>query len=426
MALRILAVGDIHLGRRPSRLPQALAERARDLGPAGAWGRTVEVAIGQGVDAVVLAGDVIERDEDFYEGYRELQSGVSHLTDAGIRVLGVVGNHDVRVLPRLAAQIPEFHLLGQGGVWEAVDLGDDGEPLTLWGWSFPQERVPNSPVADTRFDRRDGPNLGLLHCDRDQPGSPYAPVSSAELRAAGLDGWLLGHIHAPDALTARDPSGYLGSLTGMDPGEPGAHGPWLITVERGRISEVAQQVLAPLHWAPVELDLTGIEAAESAQTLLLERVRQLDETLNATTRPPAAAGLRVRLTGRTGLGDEAAALFGETEREQVYSGSSGCHYFIERLAVETRPEIALTELAGRADPPGLLARRLLLLDRPADDPDRQALLAQARQRLDPVHRDPRWQALGGGELDDEAAAEWLRRSGTRLLERMLAQREDAA
>lgn len=426
MALKLLAVGDIHLGRRPSRLPASLADRARALGPAGAWERAVETALRLEVDAVALAGDVIEREEDFYEGYRELRDGVARLADAGIRVLGVAGNHDVSVLPRLADHLPDFHLLGRGGEWEAVEIAAGDERLTLRGWSFPRERVPNSPLAGVRFERRPGPDLGLLHCDRDQPGSPYAPVASTELRAAGLDGWLLGHIHAPDALTVDELSGYLGSLTGMDPGEPGAHGPWLITVERGRISGVEQQVIAPLRWAPVELDVSGIAAPEEVRDRLLERLRALDAALSDAAWPPDAVGVRLSLVGRSAFGGELPALFGEAERELVFNGARGSHYFLERVRSHTRPETPLDELAQRTDPPGLLARRLLLLDRPASDPERQALLAQARRRLEPLRRDARWQALGEADVDDEAAADWLRSAGTRLLEQMLAQAEDAA
>ncbi len=426
MALRLLAVGDMHLGRRPSRLPDTLSDRARELGPAGAWKRTVTAAIRLEVDAVLLAGDVIERDDDFYEGYRELHGGVIRLAEAGIRVLGVAGNHDVRVLPRLARQLDDFHLVGADGHWEAVDLGSDDEPLSLWGWSFPLGRVPTSPVTGADFQRRPGPNLGLLHCDRDQPGSPYAPVTSAELRGAGLDGWLLGHIHAPDPLTADAPAGYLGSLSGMDPGEPGAHGPWLLTVERGRLTGVEQQVLAPLRWVPLELDVTGIGAPEAVHDRLLERLRVLDGELTAAAWAPDAVGLRLVLVGRSGFGGDAAADFGEAAREHVFTGDRGSHYFLEQVGVRTRPEIPLAELAERSDPPGLLARRLVLLDRADDDPDRQTLLAEARRRMAPTAADSRWQPLNPHDLDDAVAADWLRRAGTQLLERLLAQQEDPA
>lgn len=425
MTLKLLAVGDMHLGRRPSRLPEALAGRARELGPAGAWQRVVELAIEEGVDAVALAGDVVEREDDFYEGYRELQAGVSRLREAGIQVLGVAGNHDVRVLPRLADQLDDFRLLGRGGEWEAAEISAGGESLTVWGWSFAREQVRESPVAGMGLDRRPGLNIGLLHCDRDQPGSAYAPVTSAELRAAGLDGWLLGHIHAPDTLSADSPSGYLGSVTGMDPGEPGAHGPWLLSVDRGRLTAVEQQVLAPLRWESLALDLTGLAEAEDARGRLLDRVRALDAALADAARRPEAVGLRVTLTGRCGFGSRVADLFGEAEREHLPAGESGVHYFLERLRVATRPETDLETLAEQTDPPGLLARRLLLLDRPASDPARRALLEEARRSLDGRWREQRWQDLADGPLDDDVAADWLRRAGTRLLERMLDQREGA-
>ena len=64
--MRILAVGDIHLGRRPSRLPQDLDNRASDLGPSGAWQRTVTAALAADVKAVLLAGDVVEQENDFF------------------------------------------------------------------------------------------------------------------------------------------------------------------------------------------------------------------------------------------------------------------------------------------------------------------------------------------------------------------------
>jgi DNA repair protein SbcD/Mre11 len=426
VALKLLAVGDMHLGRRPSRLPGALVGQADELGPAGAWRRVVEAALAEGVDAVALAGDVVERENDFYEAYRSLHAGVTELAQAGIRVLGVAGNHDVQVLPRLADQIPEFHLVGRDGEWEAVPIEAGGERLTLWGWSFPRQQVGHSPLEGQRFERQGGSNLGLLHCDRDQRGSPYAPVMSRELEAAGLDGWLLGHIHAPDALAGPSPSGYLGSVTGMDPGEPGARGPWLVTVERGQVRQVSQWVLAPLRWQPIELDLNDLERPELAHDRLLERLKDIDGGFGELTLPPEAVGLRVNLVGRTRFGEEIIRQFSEDIREQVFIGAHGTHYFIEKLISVTRPEIPLEELAGRDDPLGLLARRLRLLDGPADDETRRTLIAKGRRRLELQGRDARWQALEAAALDDEVVAEWLRQAGTRLLERMLAQRETAA
>jgi DNA repair protein SbcD/Mre11 len=426
VALKILFVGDMHLGRRPARLPPGLAARADALGPAGAWRRTVDLAIVERVEAVALAGDLVEREDDFFEAYRELHDGVVRLTAAGIRVLGVTGNHDVQVLPRLADQLEGFRLLGRGGRWESLTLGEGASQATIWGWSFPARHVEHSPLAGQRFERGAGVNLGLLHCDRDQPRSRYAPVRSAELSDAGLDGWLLGHIHAPDALAAPRPSGYLGSLTGLDPGEPGARGPWLLSIEGGRVAEAAQQVLAPLRWEPLALELGGIERPEQAQDRLLEALQSLDTRLAALARPPEAVGLRVTLVGRSRHGTAAERLLGGELRAGVPVGGSRIHYFIEHLASLTRPELELEALAARQDPLGLLARRLAVLDADPDAPGRQELIEAARARLADVAAQARWQALDLPPLDDEAVAGWLRQAAARLLEQMLAQQDSAA
>lgn len=439
MPLKILATSDLHLGRRPARLPQGTQAFARALGPAGAWQRLVTAALEAEVDAVVLAGDLVEHENDFYEAYRELRQGVEQLSTAGIAVYAVVGNHDVHVLPRLAGQLDGLRLLGRGGEWEAVSLQAGGESATLWGWSFPRPQVNYSPLAKQRFTRGIEPTLGVLHCDRGASSSHYAPVSETELAAAGLDCWLLGHIHAADAMTLANPGpgdaavggrvaayqgGYLGSPVGTDPGEPGGHGPWLITIEGGLLSCIEQWQIAPLRWERVQLDLTGIEQPEEARVRLLETVRELDQQLGDGA--GQAVGLRVTLSGQSDRGAEVAALFADEEREHLFSGATGSHYFIERMQVSTRPPLNLAELAVDSDPPGLLARQLLLLERPPDDPQRQELLAEARRRLEAQTRDARWQELGPGAVDEEQAVAWLWQAGMRLLERMRTQRVAAA
>lgn len=420
MPLKLLAVGDMHLGRQPSRLPEELVAEAGRLSPAAAWHRLVDQAIGENIHVVALAGDVVEREEDFYEAYRVLRDGVTRLAGAGIRVVGVAGNHDVHVLPRLADQLPAFELIGAGGQWETLSIDAGGETITLHGWSFPRQQVPASPLEGHRFERRAGVNLGLLHCDRDAPGSPYAPVMRREMQAAELDGWLLGHIHAPDTLTLASPAGYLGCVSGMDPGEPGDHGPWLVTIEAGGISALQHQVLAPLRWEALALDLTGLATAEEARTRLLSAIRERDETLARLASPPLATGLRIRLTGRSHLGKRVEHMLRDDMRRVILDGAAGTRYFIERCLAETRPENDLDTLAKRPDPPGLLARRLRLLDQQDTEAARQ-LIAGARARLNNQRNEARWQALDPQPLDDAAVIDWLRRAGTRLLEDMLEQ-----
>src|SRR5262245_1795132 len=126
MEAKLLCIGDMHLGRRPARLPADLEVDASELGPAAAWKRCTAFAIAERVDAVLLAGDVVESANRFFEAFGVLERGVRELEAAGIRTIGVAGNHDVEVLPRLADEIAGFHLLGRGGRWESVEVARDG------------------------------------------------------------------------------------------------------------------------------------------------------------------------------------------------------------------------------------------------------------------------------------------------------------
>ena len=420
--VKILAVGDMHLGRTPSRLPHALP--ARDLGPAEAWRRTVAAAVDEGVTAVLLAGDVVDRDDDFFEAYRALESGVSTLAGAGIEVIGVAGNHDVKVLPRLVRHIPQFRLLGEGGDWESCRIEEGRDSVTLWGWSFPQARVLSSPLADHAPQPAPGINLGLLHCDRDAgPSSPYAPTSRLELARAGLDGWLLGHIHQPDALTAASPNGYLGSLTGMDRSESGARGPWLISVRDGRIAGVEHMFLAPLRWEALEVDLEGIGDPFQARERLLAAVTALDARIASLPSPPNAVGLSICLSGRTGFGNAALDQLSPEDRNETHTGATGTQYFIVNVHLDTRPEIDLEDLARRPDPIGLLATRLLWLERPVGDPERDHLVDQARRSLREQCAQAVWRGLGSGD-DTADPVTWLRHAGIRALDHLQDQVPD--
>ena len=426
--MKLLCVGDVHLGRQPARLPAELADevKASELGPAAAWRLTVDYALRDEVDAVLLAGDVVEQEDDFYEAYGDLRRGVDRLAAAGIRVLAVSGNHDVQVLPRLADAVPGFHLLGRNGAWEVERVaGRDGRSVQVLGWSFPERRVSTSPFAAhplPALDPAAGPVVGLLHCDRDAAGSPYAPVRSAELADAPADAWLLGHIHQPDRLAPPRPAGYLGSLTGLDPGEAGPRGPWRVEYTGPEVA-LEHLPLAPLRWEEVEVALDSLESAEDAHALAVSRLDALHERLAAERFRPRAVGCRLRFTGRTAHRRAVERSLAADDPRRIHYARDDVLYFVHDWRMEAGPALDLDALARGADPPALLARKVLLLRGPPDDPDRQALLAEAGRRL---QSSGGRRAFVGRDLappTGEEAAELLERAALGALSELLEQRQ---
>lgn len=414
----ILAVGDIHLGRTPAALHPDLAGRASHLGPEAAWSRAVAEAIKRQVDAVVLAGDVVERSRDLLVAYGDLKQGVEQLAAAGIRVLAVAGNHDTLVLPRLAREIDSLELLGAEGRWQEKSIGN----LNIIGWSFPRPQVNYSPLQDFPQLTRPERTIGLLHCDRDQSDSPYAPVSSAELAAAPTAAWLLGHIHQPDVLGGERPIGYLGSITALRASDIGARGPWLLSEGQSALA-LEQLPLAPLRYEVLDLDVSQLERPEMLTEATLAASRALASELSRGAFIPDVVGLRINWVGRCRFERElpqaGAQLLADSRPWQEH----GVTFFIQKSLVRTEVDFDLEDIAQRSDPSGLLARRLLILANPAHE-DHQRLLEEGRTRLQHIAALREFQALSAA-LDDRTVRDWLRRAGQRALLELLAQRRGA-
>ena len=302
--MKLLCVGDIHLGRQPARLPAGLADelKASELGPGAAWRLAVDFALRDEVDAVLLAGDVVEQEDDFYEAYGDLRRGVDRLAAAGTRVLAVSGNHDVQVLPRLADAVPGFELIGRGGAWEVKGVpGRDGRRVQVLGWSFPERRVSTSPLAAHDLpvlDRGSGPIIGLLHCDRDAAGSPYAPVRSAELADTPADAWLLGTSTSRSGWLHPGRSDISAPLPVSTRARPDPRGPWRLEYAGSELA-LEHLPLAPLRWEEVEVALDGLESAENVDALAVSALDALHERLAAERFRPRAVGCRLRFTGRS-------------------------------------------------------------------------------------------------------------------------------
>lgn len=366
--MKILCTGDLHIGRRSSRLPQRSDDRSHSA--AACWERVVELALAESVAAVVVSGDLVDRANRFYEALGPLEAGVRRLAARGITTVAVAGNHDFDVLPRLAAGlgVDAFSLLGGGGRWERTTIQRDGQVLHIDGWSFPTQYVRENPVAAYDLPVPDeGPVLGLLHADLDQPGSPYAPVSLAELRARPVDFWLLGHIHAPklDAALGAVPVLYPGSPQALDPGETGAHGVWLVEIAPGRRFDAIFVPLSSVRYEEIDVDLTG--AADTGEVDM--RVVDGLKAHLATVEDDAAircVSCRLRVVGRTPTHRELAAHLAALVDDFDLDLPGGASVSVEKVEIATRPAYALDDLARGNDPVGLLARLLTALDDAGD------------------------------------------------------------
>lgn len=438
--MKILCAGDLHIGRRPSRLPGI------DCGPlscATTWSAIVEKAIEEGVDLVALSGDVVDQANRYYEAIGPLEAGIRKLASRGIRTVAVAGNHDFDVLPALSESLPaeDFRLLGRGGRWERFTYTSDGRPvLYIDGWSFPQQRHTANPLLGQDTSQANAvravPVLGLLHADLDQPRSLYAPVRLTDLRSQAVDFWLLGHVHAPRHLKEGGAQVlYPGSPQAMDPGEQGVHGAWMVEIDSGGRFTATAVPLATVRYERVTVDLDGVADPLAIGPRVTEAVqRRLEECVEAGCGPLRYLSVRLALTGRTGIHGEIGDIRDRIVND-LKTEHAGVRAVVEQVELSTGPALDLESLARTGDATGLLARLVLALDRPTgttpkgDGPvaEHERLVRAAAQAAADSRAAPAYSALPRHEvempLDD--ARRVLAEQAMVLLDALLAQKEAA-
>ena len=433
----ILAIGDVHLGTACSGVPDEISSWGLDpteLTPAAALKLSVDFAIEQNLDAVLFAGDVVESTNARFEAMLPLEEGIRRLLGAEIQVIAVAGNHDVEALPRLAALMDGFTLLGAGGRWESLAITKNKAPIAeVIGWSFGERFVRQSPVAELLAEPVEKPSspiprIGLLHADLDASGGHYAPIRQAELDNTGYDAWLLGHIHKPSldhlaASTGSQPSGYLGSLVGLDPSEAGPHGPWLLRVSYDGTLHMEQVPLAPLRWEHVSVSIDGIEHIEDVPDRLLGEAEKFVHQLGESGAAPRALGLRVRLTGTSSQYGEIRQRIAAGEWNGLGRVVDGTAVFFNKIIDAMELPLDLAEIAKGDDPAALMAQRLLTLEH--DDEQSRALIDKARAELSNFAREDLWSPVqdhrnATDPLSDDALRDLLFRSGKAALNAMLS------
>jgi DNA repair exonuclease SbcCD nuclease subunit len=205
--LRLLHTADVHLGARHADLgEQAAAQRERQL---AAFVTTVDVAIAEKVDVVLVAGDLFDSNTQPRRSVERVAAELRRLADAKIRTVIIPGTHDVYdrssiyrvhdlkalagstgdddLVTVLTPELPEIHLA-------ACDV-------IVHGPVFATKRAPHSPLRDLKVHRGEGAtwHVGIVHGALAIPGRTEhdeVVFTKEEIEATGLDYLALGHWHS--------------------------------------------------------------------------------------------------------------------------------------------------------------------------------------------------------------------------------------
>ena len=362
MGVTFLHAADLHLDSPLTNLEPYEGAPIDQIQEAtrAAFDNLVEVALSQGVDLVLLAGDLFDGDWHDHQTGLFFVSRVARLTDAGVEVVVARGNHDaasritrtlrwssrVHELPTDAAATLRFERLGiavHGQGYATPAVADDlaaAYPDPVPGWL----------------------NIGLLHTALDDasrhPGS--APTELQVLLDKGYDYWALGHAHRRQVLHREPWVVYAGNLQGRRIEESGPKGCTKVIADGGRIQSVEPVALDVLRWLEVRVDVTGLtepsEVLEQIEAHLATAAEASDGRLVVA---------RVIVEGHVDWAVEVALRVndpGFVKRVRSTQIASTGRVWVEGVRVEAPPLIDFSELAERDDPLGDLLRWMREID----------------------------------------------------------------
>ena len=325
--MRLLATADLHLGS-PIR---SIALRNPDLGDRlqratrDALVRIVDLAIAEGIDALVLAGDLFDGQHPDLKARAFLIAQLSRAAEAGVPSVLIRGNHDA-LLDHAAqgALGPGIHLLHKGAA--SVRIGD----AMFHGLSFDAGHFARSFLPDYPAPVPGLLNVGVMHTSLDgaQGHDPYAPCAGADLLAHGYDLWCLGHIHAP---FTRADGPALAVMPGIPQprhfGERAGGAVALVTLGQGA-PDCRMLPVSSLAFAARTADLTACTDQQ-------EVLRTLRAAMEAAQQPGRDVALRLSVTSTRHDTATARAL-----AEEVLDGVAGV--YLDKLHV-ARPALDATE-----------------------------------------------------------------------------------
>lgn len=348
MPFRFVHTADIHLDS-PLR---SLAMRDPDLASliGGSTRQAllgiVDLCLGEGVDALVIAGDLYDGDQTSMKTARFLADQMKRLHEAGIVVYKVRGNHDA--LSKITHELvlpPSLKLFGGRG--ETVELRLDGLDVAIHGLSFSKPHAPESLLPKYGRPRPGAVNVGIMHTSLAGAAGHdhYAPCSVADLHEWGFAYWALGHIHVRSEHREAGAVVMPGMPQGRDIGEAGLKTVSLVTVADDHSILIEERPTSIAQFERVPVDLTG---AETWPEIVGRIEREIIAVRDATSAPHLVG--RLVLRGQTDLSWRM-----RRDRDLLQTdiehrlGSSG-RTWIDKIEIGTAASRGVPTASGTPDP----------------------------------------------------------------------------
>lgn len=254
------------------------------------FSQLVDVAISEGVAALLISGDLFDGKERSARTGAFLIGELDRLGQAGIRVFYIKGNHDAENPITGALDLPaHVHVFDARGGKQQL-----AEDIWIHGVSFADRHAPDSLLPRFHAPVTGAVNIAMLHSSLAGASGHdiYAPCLVADLIASGFDYWALGHIHKRQVHSEAPWVVMPGMPQGRDIGESGPKSATLLTIEHGKI-EVREVLSSVVEFVQTTLDVTDATSDDTLRRMLRQHLTEIRQKITS----PVGV-VRLRLTGR--------------------------------------------------------------------------------------------------------------------------------
>ena len=322
-----------------------------------AYSNIIELCLSERVDALLIAGDIFDGADRSLRAQLKFVDGLNRLSRAGIRSFICHGNHDPLNGWEARLAFPEGSHRFAAAVEGIPVFTDAPGRAMVHGISYPQREIRESLVPHFTAVNPGPFNIGLLHAnvDNDPVHDSYAPCTLADLGAAGIDYWALGHVHTRQVLHGASPTVvYPGNPQGRHPNESGPRGVYIVEVGDAGQVRLEFRAVDVVRWATLEIDVGPLESEQSLiDAIEGEMTRRQEEAEGRSVIFRLALTGRGRLhawLNRQGVADD---LF-DMANEMPFQGTP--FLWCEKIQLQTAPAIDLQQHRRRSDFVGDLLR----------------------------------------------------------------------
>jgi DNA repair protein SbcD/Mre11 len=265
--LRLVHASDLHLEQPVYGLPE-VPDHLRELlveAPYHAAEQVFETALAEDVDAVLLAGDVLNVDRAGPPAIVLLLDQFARLAERGIQVYWAGGAVDTPdSWPRSVTLPSNVHVFPIGRV-ESLDLARAGEVIArVQGTSRPE-----GGEVETRGFHRDVHGLFTI-------GVAHGTTDSAGHEGDRVHYMALGGRHLQQTVDEQPGiAHYCGTPQGRGPTETGPHGCTVVTVDETGRAKTKFVATDTIRWIDQALEVTATTKEEQLRDRMIERLEKL-------------------------------------------------------------------------------------------------------------------------------------------------------